>query len=244
MRFSCASVVIVALLLAGTQKAQAAPINPIFPSQLTVTSRIDFNHVPLGNHDEILVLPGARFGERFAGQTLLTNGVFDALSGSPSRPLRLVAGAHLHNLDISNNPAGPPGNRVLDGIGPLGFGHFNALGEGSIAVLFDTDQSELGFDIVGADGGSAFLSFFRRNGSLIERITLSDLTDGTYAFRREGGVSDIAGFSIFNNDPFGLAIDNLRLNTIPEPTTLALCGTGVLGMLAVGYLRRRLKVTR
>ena len=72
------------------EKAGAAPINSIFPSQLTVTSLIDFNDVPLGNHDEIMVLSGASFGKRFAGQTLLTNGGFDALSGSPTRPLTLA----------------------------------------------------------------------------------------------------------------------------------------------------------
>jgi hypothetical protein len=242
MRFPFASALIAALAFAGT-KAGAAPINLIFPNQLNVTDRIDFNGVPLGNHNEIIVLSGASFGERFAGQIRSSNGVFDVLSGSPTRPLSLVAGAALRNLEISDNPAGPAGNRVLDGLGPRGFPNFNARGEGSVAVLFGVDQSEFGLDILQADGGSAFLSFFRRDGSLIDRITLDDLTDGTVAFRRAGDVQDIAGFSIFNNDPGGLAFDNLRFNAvavvIPEPTTVTLFSTGALGVTAFGFLRRK-----
>jgi PEP-CTERM motif len=229
----------VVLALTGMQKAEADPINPIFPSQLRVSDLIDFNDLPLGNHDEVISLFGASFAERFAGQTLSVSGDFDALSGRPTGPLTLLAGAPFRNLDVSNNPFGPPGNRVLDGLGPLGFPSFSAIGEGSVAVLFDIDQSQFGFDILQTNGGSAVLSFFQRDGSLIETLTLSDLTDGPRAFQREGGIADIAGFSIYNNDPGGLAYDNLRLDTIPEPATFILFGTGGFGLLACGYLRRK-----
>ncbi|UYV38823.1 hypothetical protein N4R57_07270 [Rhodobacteraceae bacterium D3-12] len=40
--------------------------------------------------DELLVRPGARFGERFAGQIIETNGDFDLISGPALAPLKAV----------------------------------------------------------------------------------------------------------------------------------------------------------
>ena len=240
MRVRLACTLALALLLGGAEGARADPINGVAPGSLSTTDVINFNAVALGNHDEIIVLAGASFGERFAGQALGVNGDFDVLTGTPTGPLTLLAGAPGRNLDIS--AFGAPGNRVISGLGPVGFPSFNAIGEGALAVLFDADQSELGIDILATEGGTATFNFFRRDGSLIDRLLFdfSGLLDGPRAFRREGGVADIAGFSVHNNDPFGLAYDNLRFSqgVVPEPASLILFGAGALGVIACGYRRR------
>ena len=55
--------------------------------------------------------------------------------------------------------------------------HQKVLSQQSFAALFSTDQSEFGFDLVGGNGGDATVDFFRRDGSLIDRIVLSSLSN-------------------------------------------------------------------
>jgi hypothetical protein len=124
----------------------------------------------------------------------------------------------------------------------------DATGEGSIAGLFDHDVTEFGFSIVGADGGTATVDFFDRQANSLGRIQLDSLANGPYAFKSDG--PKIAGFSIFNNDPGGIGIDNIigpgiedtpsvQGSAAPEPSSLTLLGLGSLGLL--GYGRRRRK---
>lgn len=106
---------------------------------------------------------------------------------------------------IDNGPS-----QVLAGLGPLGFPSFDAIGEGAIALRFGLAQLGFGFQLVGGSGGSAFVSFYRYDGSLIDTITLTSLSDQTYAFQRDGGVRDIGGIGIYNNDGGGIGFDALR----------------------------------
>jgi len=216
--------------------AQAAPINQVNYGDLLGTQLITFDDVPGGgapgtNYDGILASGGASFAERFVGQSNTPVGVFDALSGTPSGPLALAIGAAGENLNVFLNA----GTNVLTGLGPLGFPDFDAVGEGSIAVLFANDQSEFGFQLVGGNQGTATIDFFRRDGSLIDRIVLAGLADSFYGFSRDGGLADIAGISIFNDDPGGIGFDNLKYDVattqVPEPSALVLLLSGGIALL-------------
>ena len=232
-----------AAILLGAGLAQAVPINQVAPATLTLTEVITFDDVPGGpspgtNYDSILALNGASFAEHFAGQ-VVTHNSGDVLSGLPEGPLTLQAGDPSQNLNVFlyNGTT-----NVLDGLGKTreDFPVERTIGEGAFAVLFQQNQTALSFDLVGGNVGQAFVSFFGRDGSLIEAITLSGLSDQSYGFVRDGGVWDIAGFSVYNNDPAGISIDNLRFDapatSVPEPSTLIIVGSGLLGMVV---LRRR-----
>ncbi|WP_287461418.1 PEP-CTERM sorting domain-containing protein [Accumulibacter sp.] len=216
--------------------AQAAPINQVAYASLTGTQVVTFDDVAGGaapgtNYNGVFVSSGASFAERFAGQTNTPSGGFDVLSGTPTASLSLAVGAPNQNLNVFINS----GSQVLTGLGPSGFPDFNAIGEGSFAVLFSTDQSEFGFQLVGGNGGSATIDFFRRDGSLIDRIVVGGLADAFYGFSREGGTFDIAGISIFNDDAAGIGFDNLKHDvksdgTVPEPGTVLLVGAALASL--------------
>jgi hypothetical protein len=174
-------------------------------------------------YDTVLTSNGATFGERFAGQNLSYDGDFDVLSGTPTGPLSLIAGAPSQNLCVYYDT--PFFNTCLmTGVGPVGHPYNNGIGEGAFAVLLPFDQVEFGFELLG--GGNAVVNFFRRDGSLIDTITLTNYSGLSYGFRRSTGTRDIAGFSVHNSDPGGLAFDNLCFDgDTPTATSFATWGS-------------------
>lgn len=225
--------------------ALADPVNQVAPGTLGVPVSSNFEDVPTGggsgtNYDGIVTSGTGMFAERFLGQTLTESPAnFDMLSGAPSNPLTLQIGAASQNLSTLQF-----GTNILTGLGPLGFPSGDAIGEGSIALLFPSPQFELGFDIVGTNVGSATVNFFRADGSLIHTIVLSGLADGSFAFRREGNVTDIAGISVHNDDPAGVGYDNFRFNpqqqeVVPEPASVLLLAAGAFGLVATRRFRRQ-----
>lgn len=235
--------------LVASLNVSALPINSTAYASLTGTQLITFDDVAGGgapgtNYDAIFESGNTAIGEHFVGQTVGVNGDSDTLAGAPTAPLTLTVGAPGQNLNVFTNTS-----QVLTGLGPRGFPDFSAIGEGAFAVLFDFDQSEFGFQLVGGNGGNGFVSFFRRNGTLIDSLTIASLADDFYGFTRDGGLKDIAGVSIYNDDGGGVGFDNLKFdvagvigdpNAVPEPTSLAVAGLGLLGL---SLSRRRPRFT-
>ena len=153
--------------------------------------------------DGVLALPGASFGEMFAGQSLDTTTDFDLVSSPALGPLTVLPGVAGQNLSILK----VTGARLLSGTGPRGFPMTIAIGEGAIAVWFAADQSTLRLDLLGGEGGVAHILFLARDGSLIDQIDLTPLAEGPVAFARNAPVADIAGLVISNHDPEGIALD-------------------------------------
>lgn len=219
----------------------SAQIAQVGYSTLTGTQFVPIDSVPGGsgagtNYDGLLPIGGVLFGEHFSGQTVTASGNFDQLGGAPSAGLNLLPGEAGHNLVVFQSPAGP----VLSGLGTLGYPASDAIGEGAVSLLFTSDQSEFGFRLTGGNGGNAFVSFFRGDGSLIQSFTLAGLPlISTYGFAREGGVHDIRGVSISNDDVTGLGLAGLRHDVasgVPEPASWAML---ILGFGMIGGMMRR-----
>lgn len=225
--------------------AAAAQITQVSYASLTGAQLTTFDDVPGGgapgtNYDNVFVSNGVSFAERFVGQTLTDAGGFDQLGGTPSGPLVLQLGAAGRNLNVFDFN----GSQVLTGLGSVGFPSGGAIGEGSFAALFSSGQSQFGFQLVGGGGGTAFIDFFRGDGSVIQSVSVGGLADAFYGFTRDGGVQDIRGISIWNNDGAGIGFDNLKFDVrsvggvVPEPQSWALLIAG-FGLVGATMRRRR-----
>ncbi|MEO0694114.1 MAG: hypothetical protein AAFY90_14695 [Pseudomonadota bacterium] len=209
-------------LLALTLAAQADPIALVPYSDLEprLVTRVDFEDFPRRlspgvQIDGVQRVEGAAMGERFLGQQLWQENGFDRVGLVPDAPLSLAPGADGQNLSIaliyqlSNQ---------LQGLAPPGYPAIDAEGEGSVAVLFDRDQFALGFRVAAepqprdrpGTPGQMTVQFFARDARLIAEMTVT-LGWGrkAYGFLREGEEPDIAGITITNEDPAGIAIDDL-----------------------------------
>jgi hypothetical protein len=182
------------------------PVDPsVVPcSEVTSFSDVDGGPAPGANYDGILSSGGLQFAERFQGQTPGAIGDFDVITGTPSDPLTLQPGSPGQNLDVFDY-----NTNVLSGLGPVGFPDIDAIGEGSIAMVFPSAQSLVSLDLVGGNGGSAELTFYRADGSLIDDVTVSGLGDHSYGFGTADASPTISGILIQNTDPSGIGVDNI-----------------------------------
>ncbi len=212
------------ILLPGAASADpAVRLVPYASLEARLATRLDFENFPRRMSpglplDGVQRVEGAALGERFDGQTLWQQDGFDRLAPVARAPLRLLAGQAGENLVVSM--IGPLSNQ-LGGLAPPGWPAVEAGGEGAIAVLFDRDQQALGFRVSAdprdaADEPSAMqVTFFRRDGGLIADLSVP-LTAGRagYGFERMDETADIAGITITNDDPQGIAIDDLIFDMV------------------------------
>jgi hypothetical protein len=185
---------------------ETGQIIPVDPDQVPCLPGTSFAEVAGGappgtNYDGVLYAGALYFAERFAGQSVSSNGLFDVISGLPSAPLQPQAGEPGQNLNVFDYA----GN-VLTGLGPLGFQDIDAIGEGSIAIFFPELQAKVKLSLVGGNGGSASLAFYRADGSLIDEVEVSNLGDLSYGFGTLDGSNSIAGILIQHTDASGIGL--------------------------------------
>lgn len=187
------------------------------PETLPLAKVITFDDQPSGmgpgiEHTKVLVLDGASFGEYFNGQSRSANGDFDRVSGQALPPLTLMPRPRgelfsIHRLGSSN---------VINGFGPARFPKREAQGEGALAILFHEDQAALSFDVLGGEKGVAQVIFLRRDGSVLDMLSITPLSDRSFGFYHTKLMAEIAGIVITNEDPEGIALDNLRFGAVPQ----------------------------
>ena len=197
----------------------------IDPTLVACTQTVTFQDVEGGptpgtNYDGVLVAGGLLFGERFLGQVQGASGDFDVITGIPSSPLMPQVGAPGENLDVFDYA----GN-VLAGLGHIGYPDIDAIGEGSISIYFPAPQSQVKFDLVGGNGGTATVSFYRVNGTLIDDVVVSNLADLSYGFGTADASATIAGILIQNGDASGIGVVNICYGTNATNTRVASWGS-------------------
>lgn len=193
------------------------PVCLVDPESLELPKVITFDDTRSGHGPghlvpELLSFQGAAFGERFAGQSIIADGDFDQITGEAIAPLTLIPGAKGQNLSVVFFN----GNNVLNGYGVAGYPRRNAQGEGAISMLFSENQSALAFQIRGSESGETRVTFLARDGQVIGSVNLPDTGEHAFGFVRASGTADIAGVSVTNADPQGIALDNVRFGKVPE----------------------------
>ncbi|MFG5384016.1 hypothetical protein [Yoonia sp. R2-816] len=161
---------------------------------------------------DVIRMDGVSFGEHFAGQTLDRVDDFDRVTGRALEPLTIRPGVTSQNLTIIRLAD----TNVLSGYGPTGYPNHSATGEGAIAVMFDEGQPGIGFDLRGGEGGYATVVFLNRGGEVIDTHLVGPLAEISYAFRRQGDQRDIVGVVITNEDPDGIALDQVAFEAFEQ----------------------------
>lgn len=163
-------------------------------------------------------------GERLRGQTIVTAGPsHDRLAGVPALPLAVVPGPPGSNLSVAYHRGF--GSNAVFPLGPDGYPALSARGEGAVAFLFDQDQRAIGLRIhsdyaaplgQARPQGSVTLSFYTRQGRLIARHSQRlDSGSNELGFERPNHLPDIAAVTMTNDDPGGIALDDILYQTAP-----------------------------
>ena len=116
---------------------------------------------------------------------------------------------------------------------------------GPIGILFSNDQAGVGLQggFFNAIGGTA-ITAYSRTGVELGTVTNSTLGIQFLGLITDDGTAQIAGllFHLVGPEPAGFAIDNVRFglagqvdvpggSAVPEPASMMLLGTGLLGLV-------------
>lgn len=228
--------------VAGAQLVNLGP-GAFVPS----APKITFDEVAVGTINPVYSFSGldvlgditVSFGPSFVGQTV-TGGFPKTLTGLPSGPLTLNTGG----TDVVKTVTdGAPGatSPVLSG---------DPIFNGPISIYFSKAVAGVSlkggfFDAIGGVTIAAFAS----DGGLLGSITNSATGFEIYGLADASGANVIRGISFYITGPepagfqiddvqFGTARDLVPGTTVPEPSSVILLGTGLLG-LGAAYRRRR-----
>jgi len=187
----------------------------------------DFPARPEPGHalDHGIAFAGGRIGSGFLGQTTSAAGPFDRLHGSPAAPLALLTGPAGAGLSVAYHRGF--GSMALFPVGPAGFPALEARGEGSVAILFEQETCAVGLlvhtgyaDNLGAGGietGSVTLTAYARDGTQLGRIRRHAGTGvSAHAVAIGGEIARVAGVTVENDDPGGIALDDIAFGTCAQ----------------------------
>lgn len=220
--------VVFALLAAGPGHAQGVHIARYDSLKQELDARITFDSLPKRaepglNFNAPMRMGRAQLGQHFAGQSRQFADDFDRISGTPTGPLTLRPGQPGQNLSVALH-RGFDSNALFP-LGKPGFPALEARGEGALAILFDQGQRAIALrihsDYPAPLGGAprpgyVTLQLYTRQGHLVARHKTrlsTGITD--IGLRRAGGLPDIAGVIVTNDDPGGIAIDDILYQTAP-----------------------------
>ena len=187
----------------------------------------DFPAHPEPGHalDHGIAFVGGRLGTGFLGQTTGAAGPFDRLHGAPSAPLSLLTGPPGAGLSVAHHRGF--GSMALFPLGPVGFPALEARGEGSVAILFAEETCAVGLlvhtDYAGDLGaghvetGSVTLTAYARDGTRLGQVRRQAGPGvSAHAIAVTGGTARLAGLTVENDDPGGIALDDIAFGTCAQ----------------------------
>lgn len=194
----------------------------------------DFEAYSLGNVSGVLDINVGVVGETFEGQTVDTATGWDVVSGTPNDPLAIAPSTD--QIQVYSYSRGNSALGLTSG----------TVGLGAVSVLFDSDHSEFGLAILGANQGDVTFQFFDRTGASVGTAVVNlTVTDSDFTLTSDG--PPFAGVTITNTDLAGITYDDFRVGqAVPSapPTPVPTLSQWMLIFLAftlaaIGYFRFR-----